>query len=357
MSLPENYARERRVATLAVQRATIYTQKVFHSLVKGTVSKDDRSPVTIGDFGAQALVIAAIRHNFPDDEVAAEEESSLLRSNPELRDQVWKLVSQVCLPDAEEDSLLGGPLKDENAMLDAIDAGKSTGGNRGRIWALDPIDGTLGFLRGGQYAISLGLIQDGEVVVGVLGCPNLPVDKTARVINSESDREGQNDDGLGAIYSAVAGHGASIRPLARRRGPEEEPIQMREPLSLSVASFCEGVEAAHSSHSQQKAIAERLGIVAPPVRLDSAAKYAVIARGLADIYLRLPRNLSYEENFWDHAAGYLIVKEAGGEVTDAMGRRVDFGKGRTLAANKGIVAAPAGIHGKVLEAVRAVWGS
>ncbi|KAI9854917.1 MAG: hypothetical protein M1813_000640 [Trichoglossum hirsutum] len=354
MSPPENYTRERLVATLAVQRATIYTQKVFRSLVKGTVSKDDRSPVTIGDFGAQALIIAAILHNFPNDEVAAEEEASLLRSNSELRDQVWKLVSQTCLPDAEEDSLLGGPLKGENAMLDAIDAGKSAGGNKGRIWIIDPIDGTLGFLRGGQYAVNLALIRDGEVVVGVLGCPNLPTDKTAPVVNSENGRDGQNDDELGAMFSAVAGHGASTRALTGERRAEEEPIQMREPPSLSVATFCEGVEAAHSSHSQQKDIAEKLGIVAPSVRLDSAAKYGVTARGSAEIYLRLPRNLSYEEKIWDHAAGYLIVKEAGGEVTDAFGKRLDFGKGRTLAANKGIVAAPTGIHGKVLEAVRAV---
>jgi 3'(2'), 5'-bisphosphate nucleotidase len=44
------------------------------------------------------------------------------------------------------------------------------------VWALDPIDGTKGFLRGGQYAVCLALIQDGEVVLGVMGTPNLPVD-------------------------------------------------------------------------------------------------------------------------------------------------------------------------------------
>ncbi|KAH0545221.1 hypothetical protein FGG08_000675 [Glutinoglossum americanum] len=356
MSPPDNYPVERLIATLAVHRATIYTQKVFHSFVKGTVSKDDKSPVTIGDFGAQALVIAAIRHNFPDDEIIAEEESSLLRSNSDLCDQVWKLVSQISLPNGEEDSQLGGPLKSEDAMLDAIDSGKSAGGSTGRIWALDPIDGTLGFLRGGQYAVCLALIQDGEVVVAALGCPNLPIDKTARVINSESGRGDQSDDGLGVLFSAVAGHGASIRPLTGESGAEEQPIQMREPPSLSLATFCEGVESAHSSHNQQKAIAERLGIVAASVQLDSAAKYGVIARGSADIYLRLPRTLSYEEKIWDHAAGYLVVKEAGAEVTDAIGNRIDFGKGRTLVTNKGIVAAPRAIHGKVLEAVRAVRG-
>jgi 3'(2'), 5'-bisphosphate nucleotidase len=40
---------------------------------------------------------------------------------------------------------------------------------------LDPIDGTLGFVRGDQYAIALAMVENGEVVLGVLGCPNLPL--------------------------------------------------------------------------------------------------------------------------------------------------------------------------------------
>ncbi|KAI9769087.1 MAG: hypothetical protein M1840_004438 [Geoglossum simile] len=354
MSAPENYARESLVATLAVRRAAIYTQKVFHSLVKGTVSKGDRSPVTIGDFGAQALIIAAIRHNFPNDEIIGEEESSLLRSNLGLRHTVWGLVSQIRLSSTEEDLLLGGPLKSDDAMLDAIDGGKSVGGDKGRFWALDPIDGTLGFLRGGQYAVCLALIQDGEVVVGVMGCPNLPIDKTTPIINSGIGEGAQSSGELGIIASAIAGHGAIARPLSVGGGAEGDPIRMREFSSFADASFCEGVEAAHSSHAQQKAIADRLGVVTPSVRLDSASKYVSIARGSADIYLRLPKSLSYEEKIWDHAAGYLIAREAGGEITDAVGKKLDFGKGRTLVANKGIVAAPRAIHGKVLEAVRAV---
>src|ERR1700709_2585959 len=51
------YSKELEVAQLAVQRASILTKKVFHEKAKGTVSKDDASPVTIGDFGAQALII------------------------------------------------------------------------------------------------------------------------------------------------------------------------------------------------------------------------------------------------------------------------------------------------------------
>jgi 3'(2'), 5'-bisphosphate nucleotidase len=90
----------------------------------------------------------------------------------------------------------------EKEWLDIIDRGNSTGGASGRHWALDPIDGTKGFLRGGQYAVCLGLLKDGEVVLGVMGCPNLPVDP-------------KNPDGeKGALFVAVKGEGAfQVRSL------------------------------------------------------------------------------------------------------------------------------------------------
>lgn len=91
--------------------------------------------------------------------------------------------------------------------------------------------------------------------------------------------------------------------------------------------------------------------------MDSQAKYGSIARGAGDVYLRLPVRKDYEEKIWDHAAGDVIVREAGGEVTDAAGRRLDFSRGRTLRGNKGVVAAPSGVHGEVLDAVKKVLGA
>lgn len=64
------------------------------------------------------------------------------------------------------------------------------------MWALDPIDGTKGFLRGEQFAVCLALIVDGQVQVGVMGCPNLPVDA-------------KNKDGeKGCLFITVKGQGA-----------------------------------------------------------------------------------------------------------------------------------------------------
>lgn len=350
------YEKELLVAELAVQRAALLTQKVFHEKAKGTVSKDDKSPVTIGDFGAQALIIAAVKANFPNDEVVGEEEASSLRENKELSGQIWDLVKGIKLDDAESDALLGGPLASEEAMLDAIDQGNSAGGPKGRIWALDPIDGTKGFLRGGQYAVCLALMEDGDVKVGVLGCPNLPVDDAAP-ITAETGGLQTSDEGKGVLFSAVIGSGSFSRALSSGALQPNKSISMRPVPDVSQATFCESVEAGHSSQGDSAQIAQKLGITNASVRMDSQAKYGSIARGAGDLYLRLPVKATYQEKIWDHAAGDLVVREAGGQVTDIHGKRLDFSKGRTLADNKGVIAAPKAIHGKVMEAVQAVLGS
>jgi hypothetical protein len=56
----------------------------------------------------------------------------------------------------------------------------------------------------------------------------------------------------------------------------------------------------------------------------------------------------------DHAPGSLLVEEAGGIVTDYRGRPLDFGLGRTLGTNFGVVAARKEVHAQVIDAVQAV---
>ena len=98
-------------------------------------------------------------------------------------------------------------------------------------------------------------------------------------------------------------------------------------------------------------ISSVLGITNPPLRLDSQVKYAAIARGDASIYFRLPRQKDYLEKIWDHAAGAIIVEEAGGKVTDFYGQPIDFSAGKRLRNNRGIIATNGHLHRKVLEAI------
>ena len=181
----------------------------------------------------------------------------------------------------------------------------------------------------------------------------MPVDDS---VPSSADvgRETSDGEGRGCIFAAVVGKGATSRPLGRGALQPSQPIHMKDVPDITHATFCESVEAGHSSHSDQAKIAKKLGITKDSVRMDSQTKYASIARGSGDLYLRLPVSASYQEKIWDHAAGELIVREAGGQVTDAEGKRLDFGKGRTLKDNKGVVAAPSAVHQQVLEAVKTV---
>lgn len=95
-----------------------------------------------------------------------------------------------------------------------------------------------------------------------------------------------------------------------------------------------------------------------PLRVYSMAKYAAIARGEAEIYMRFAR-MGYKEKIWDHAAGVLLVQEAGGVVTDAGGRPVDFSKGIYLEGlDRGIIACSGlQLHEKIIGAVYASWES
>ena len=262
----------------------------------------------------------------------AEEDSSDLRTEEGeiLTKKVFEYVSEV-LPDLEE--------KDIHST---IDRGNYEGGPQGRFWTLDPIDGTKGFLRGEQYAVALALIEDGEVVLGVLGCPNLSLD----LENPESEQ--------GCIFSAIKGQGASVQSLY---SDNTSRIHVSDIDNPTHAPFCESVESAHSSHGDSEQIAHILGVTAQPIRIDSQCKYAVLARGDASIYLRLPTRKDYVEKIWDHAAGSIVVSEAGGKVTDVSGNDLDFSQGRTLLKNKGVVGTNGKLHDLVISAVTEVLSS
>jgi 3'(2'), 5'-bisphosphate nucleotidase len=326
------YESERQVAIDAVLRAGRLCQAVQARLVVGTtLTKDDRSPVTVADFGAQAIVSHLLAATFPDDPLVGEEDADALRQpdNAALRDKVLQAVRDV-LPELSDEAVLG-----------AIDRGTHTGGPSGRHWTLDPIDGTKGFLRLDQYAVALGLIENGEVVLGVLGCPNLPIDAD------------DPDSGRGCLFIGVKGQGAFMRTFD---DSTERAISVTDVADITAARFCESVEKAHSSQSHSALIAQRLGITAAPFRIDSQCKYAAVARGDASIYLRLPTRADYVEKIWDHAAGWRVIVEAGGTVTDVTGAPLDFSIGRGLSANKGVIVTNGLLHSDVLEAVAAVLG-
>ena len=75
-----------------------------------------------------------------------------------------------------------------------------------------------------------------------------------------------------------------------------------------------------------------------------------MAKGQADVYLRLPISDTYREKIWDHAAGNILVYESGGLVGDIHGNELNFGNGRHL-NSQGVVAGNKSVFKKVIEAV------
>lgn len=323
-----NFDSELRVAIEAVRTAARVCRSVQEKITPDVMEKEDRSPVTVADFASQAVICRAIGAAFPGDPIIGEEESSTLRKpeNGPFLDRILAELSGVGIEACGKEAC---------AWIDR--ASQKT--HVPRFWTLDPIDGTKGFLRKEQYAISLALIIEGQIQVALLGCPNLPC-------AAESNQ-------IGTLLYAIRGQGSWSLPL--EGGSDPRPVRTSTVSDPKQARFCESVEAAHTAHGLAAKVATRLGIVREPLRLDSQAKYAVVARGEAEIYLRLPAKFGYKEKIWDHAGGVLIVEEAGGSVSDVTGKPLEFNHGHELLANRGVVAANHPLHPRVLEALHEIY--
>ncbi|KAJ5807039.1 Inositol monophosphatase [Penicillium riverlandense] len=350
MSSSPTYTKELELACLAVQRAALLTKRLLSAVDKGFLDKSDDTPVTIADFAAQASIIAAIHHTFPDDDIVGEEDATALRADPALLERVWELATTTHLDDEDSEALLYTP-KTHDELLNLIDLGaKGNCARCGRVWTLDPVDGTATFITGQQYAVCLSLVVDGCQKIGVLGCPNL-LPGVDRVAEDVIDR-----DGYGLLLHAVAGQGAFIRPMGRGALLPTQPLaqvpQVSETKDLRFVDTQASTSPNLDAHARAAAL---LGAPWPnTVDLWSAQmRYVAIAvQGGCNAFIKVPRNPSYRSKIWDHAGGMLIVEELGCTVTDLEGRPVDCGLGRTLADCYGMVVAPASVHARVVDAVR-----
>lgn len=325
-SFPGPFSGEMEVAVRALRSASILCERVQKRLRGGgTLEKSDRSPVTVADFGSQAIVARELERAFPGDPLMGEEDAA------ELRSAANGAIAAAVVSEVREST----GSSDRDAIFAAIDRARSSGG-RGRFWALDPIDGTKGFLRGEQYAVALALLDGGEVKVGALACPNLPCGRAR-----------------GLLVVAARGAGAFRLALS---GNLVEPIRVSSESDAARARLLESVEAAHGDLGAHDRIRVALHVAAPAVRLDSQAKYALLAQGEAEVYLRMPTSADYRENLWDHAAGAIVVEEAGGRVSDVAGRPLDYTRGRKFFENRGVVATNGALHGLLLAAIAAAGG-
>lgn len=359
-----------------------------------SITKADTSPVTVADFASQAAVALILIRELHGIDAArtllsggsvggfsmlGEEDASALSGadaqSTSLLACVVNALASALPPRAEflDGALLTGGILEGCAaaqsgwrgedVLAAISAGGGPDAPRSTdagFWVLDPIDGTKGFLRGGQWAVGLAFVSGGAPTLAAIACP--PLGFPACSLPRGGDAPSRAVDRMGSLLAAGAGVGATCEYLwddtAGGAGAAAggAATRLASDVSVSDADLVICGSYAHNAAGDLDNVATAMGgdvTRAPPIRIDSMAKYALVARRDADAYVRLPQ-ANYYEKVWDHAPGSLIVQEAGGVVTDCLGSPLDFTVGANLAKNAGVVAsATAAIHARAVAATRA----
>ena len=379
---------------LAVRRAVLITRKIQGQAQ--TLFKSDASPVTVGDFASQAIITHTLCDELgltlgkpqgaPDEfRLIAEEDATSFET--EDGKKVLELVVETLNGMNEKESIdedgteqlySNVPLWTPSSVIEKLSAGRFTGkvesGNKEEtqfdlpFFMCDPIDGTKGFIapypspRHGHYAVGLALLVAGQPTQSVIACPNLPTPSWSPLSPHLDNETGVK---RGCLFTAEVGKGAFMESLlsAKEGDGRMEPVKLtcstrieQGALSFSDLVLAESFDPGHSDKEASARVSKALGLgkgaKEDAIRIDSMSKYCLLARGDAHLYLRFP-DIKRSECTWDHAMGSLLVKEAGGIVTDCYGKELDYKQGRRLEKNYGIIAASEKIiWEKAIEAVK-----
>lgn len=314
----------------------IFTETVASLGMENIQTKEDFSPVTLADLGAQIMVTHWLNMHFEGEPLLAEESvKSLPKENR----------------DAFIDKLIGvlepflGKLS-RKKILDYLEL-NCFSTKKESYWVLDPLDGTKGFIRGNQYAISLGHINKGTIDVGVLACPRLRLTHL-----SVSDRK---DVQQGCLFFAEKGEGAWVQLCNLSSDPI--PIHVSQCKDPSQAKLFRSYESKHTDIEKTNRFCEKMGMKLS-IPVDSQVKYGLLACGEGEIILRFtpPDNPNYREKVWDHVGGAIILHEAGGKVTDVFGKAFQYNGEPLLNNSIGVFASNGYLHDIGVNILQEIMG-
>ncbi|XP_017434406.1 putative PAP-specific phosphatase, mitochondrial isoform X2 [Vigna angularis] len=332
------YHKELEAAVDVVQKAcnfTLHVQSSLFSTDGKVIEKNDQTPVTVADFGVQALISLELDKLFPSIPLVAEEDSAFLRSR-----------NLAAIDRGSKEAFIFGP-------------------KPATYWLLDPIDGTRGFLKAGKafYVVGLALVVEGEVVIGVMGCPTWKEDLSEKS-SAEIDEEWDSLNGSGTVMIAHKGCGTWRKSLNS---------QLKSP-DVWTRCFVDGSDVIHKarfciSDSEKwealplsplfKAASDADNVGSNQIHLlraccGSLCKYLMVASGRASIFI-LRAKQKPVIMAWDHAAGIICVHEAGGKVTDWNGSEIDLAADRDgrriIYPSDGILVTNGHIHNQVLQII------
>ena len=229
-------------------------------------------PVTIADKTASRMIVEGLARAFPEDGILSEEED------------------------------------------DAIEIRTA----RNRVWMIDPIDGTWGFInKDGDFGVQIGLTDGGEVVLGVVF---LPVHKQ--------------------LFYAARGRGAFLIE------GDAEPKRLEVSAKTDFREMTIAVSRNHLSPKMSR-VAQDFRFEAVVQRGSVGLKVGLIARERADLYI----HLSPRTKFWDSCAPQIILEEAGGRMTDLFGAPLRYDLSDVQNHN-GILATNGAAHDAAVEKLR-----
>lgn len=176
-------------------------------------------------------------------------------------------------------------------------------GSSGRAWILDPHDGTSDFLRGcRETSISLGLVDEGQLVLGVVCCPSL-------------DLLGEDSP-----IRALVGEPSLLVTWAKGDALRRDGRPL-EPLPVSSAELTSADRVLVSAKTRGDRLRRNRAAVSPAQVIPCASiatRFALVACGLAEVALTVRNPLAP----WDYAAGQALLQGAGGEVVGLEGRPI-----------------------------------
>ncbi|GAB1419986.1 3'(2'),5'-bisphosphate nucleotidase [Anaerolineales bacterium] len=315
----------------AVQDAMRLCNEVQHHFLqaneKFTTDRKDPEPVTIADYGAQALIGYALSQHFPDDAVIAEENATAFQEliTGDQQAHILNLLTHTL---------------DRNVSFQDIITWLDYGQNKQarRTWVIDPIDGTKGFVEKRHYVVAVGLVVDGLIQEGVMGCPSYGLSPEGHIASPYPQ---------GAIFYTDGGR-AYKRIIGEDKATLCHPSQRQDPNDYFII---ESYEHQHASKSRMAQIRLEVGLGNARIEpYDSMEKYCLVACGDADLYMRIPHKGSTRRHkSWDHAAGVAIAQAAGATVTDLDGRPLDFSQGIYL-PNQGMIVSNGAFHQQLVQA-------
>jgi 3'(2'), 5'-bisphosphate nucleotidase len=269
----KSYDRELRVALELAREAGAAILDVYDGPleIEQKAGADDREPVTQADRIANEIIVQRLSREFPEDGILAEE---------------------------------------------SVDTERRLG--KSRVWMIDPLDGTTGYIEGnGDFAVQIGLAENGECVLGVVYQPL-----------------------TGVLYRAVRGNGAWVER------PETEPEQARVSDHIDLSTMRLAASRSHRSPRMDRVV-QQFGVKQEVRRGSVGIKVGLIVEQQCDLYV----HLSPRTKQWDTCAPEIILREAGGRLTDLFGQPLRYNS-REVQNRNGIVASNSVAHQEIIDSLR-----